>query len=106
MITKFFNLIKKREWRGYGLNGGLSKHIASAVTLPKLPPGIDTLPDTTAVAVYPFPVASGCDDFIVAFPVTINEPPVVKSPGSQVAVEMMVEFAVPADPAVVLPTTV
>ena len=91
---------------GYGLNGGLSKHIASAVTLPKLPPGIDALPNTTAVALYPFPVARGCDARIVALPVTINEPPVVKSPTSQVAVDIMLEFAVPAEPAVVLPTTV
>ena len=50
-------IIKKRQ--GYGLNGGLYKHIASVVTLPKLPPGIETFPDTTAVAVYPFPVDNG-----------------------------------------------
>ena len=54
---------------------------------------------------YPFPVDNGWDDRIVAFPVTTNEPPVVTSPASHVAVEIMVEFAVPAEPAVVLPTT-
>ena len=56
---------------------------------------------------YPFPVDNGWDAIIVALPVTINEPPVVTSPVSHVATELMAEDAVPADPeVVVLPTTV
>jgi hypothetical protein len=52
-----FYIIKKCS--GYGLYEGLSKHTASAVTLPKIPPGIETFLDTTGVAFYPFPVDNG-----------------------------------------------
>ena len=80
--------------------------ITSAVTLPSGPPGIEAVPNTSAVAIQPVSLTKGCDAIIVELPPTTNDPPVEKSPASQRAVEVMVELFVPAKPTVVLPTTV
>ena len=74
----------------------MSKHTTSAKTWPEFPPP-PAFPVTKAVAFQPFSVTNGSKNLISADPKILKLPLKAVSPGSHVAVEVMIGFAPPAN---------